>query len=95
MAEPTKEDLLKQAADRNIEVPDDATKAQIQDLLDKAEAPSADVAVNGQHPNSIVEPVPDDEKPGPSSVMSREITPAERDLPPGTSALQAPAAPAE
>ena len=50
----------------------------------------ADTADTPQHPASIVEPLPVDERPGPGSIMSREIRPDEQDLPPGTSALQRP-----
>ena len=54
------------------------------------EAGAADQATEAKHPASKVEKITNPElKPGPGSHMSREITPAEQDLPPGTSALQA------
>lgn len=58
----------------------------------KAADQPADVAVDGQHPESVIKDVPDDEKDGPSSVMQQEIRPDERDEAVGKSALATPPA---
>lgn len=89
----TKADLQAELDERGIAHPEDATVAQLQELLDAAPAAGAtgaDVATGAQHPTSIVEPLPDEEKAGPASIQSREIRPDEQDLAPGTSALQGP-----
>lgn len=63
------------------------TLKQIRDAGDSTKA--ADVTQgDGTHPAAVVEDVPADEKPGPASVMQRELRPDEQDLPPGTSGLQ-------
>lgn len=86
----TKDELKAELDERGIAYPEDAKVADLEALLDGTGGQAADQATEAKHPASIVEPLPDDEKPGPGSVMSREIRPDEQDLPPGTSALQAP-----
>lgn len=89
----TKAELEQDLRDAGKTVPAGASKEDLQRLADQGDlGKSADVAVDGHHPDSIIEDVPDDEKPSPQSVMQREIRPDEQDLPPGTSALQAPPA---
>lgn len=92
MADHTKDELLDQAQEKGLDRDSlkDKTKAEIQAAIDGAGDTVADYATGSQHPASIVEELPVEEKPGPASHMSREIRPDERDLPPGTSALQTP-----
>lgn len=89
MAGPTKKELQQQVADAGKQAPPDATREELQRIADQGDlGKSADVAVDGHHPNSIIEDVPVEDKPAPNSVMQREIRPDEQDLEPGTSALQ-------
>lgn len=50
----------------------------------------ADVAVDGQHPESVIKDVPNKDKPGPGSVMQQEVRPDERAEAQGKSALAGP-----
>lgn len=85
----TKKELEEQLRAQGQDVPAGASKEDLQRLADAGDlGKSADVAVDGHHPNSIIEDVPVEDKPAPNSVMQREIRPDEQDLPPGTSALQ-------
>lgn len=90
MAGPTKAELQAELDERGIAYPEDATNADLEALLEGPEstAGGADGVVDGHHAASEVRDAAADEKPGPGSVMSREIRPDERDLPAGTSALQ-------
>lgn len=88
MAKRTKQDLIDEANERGLTIPEGATVPDLEALLSTQ---AADQAVGPQHPASVVEEAPLDEKDGPGSIVSKETRPDERDLPPGTSALQAPA----
>lgn len=95
---PTKADLEQQVKDAGKAVPAGANKEDLERIAAQGDlSKSADVAVDGHHPQSVIEDVSDEEKAAsasasPDSVLQREIRPDERDLEPGTSALQAPPA---
>lgn len=87
----TKKELQEEAKARGIAVSSDATKEELEAALSPSGLGTTDVAIDGHHPESVIEDVPDDEKPHPTSVMQREVRPDERgDAARGKTALAAP-----
>lgn len=94
MGRRTKKELEAAAKARGLALTGDESAADLEAKLDQGDLDkAADTARDGHHKDSVIEDVPDEEKSGRESVQQREIPPAERDLPPGTSGLQT--APAE
>lgn len=89
---PTKTELQDELRDRGVPFDEGASKSELERLAAAGGSDAADVAVDGHHPQSKIEDVPEDEKPGPGSTMQREVRPDEQgDAVRGETAFAAPA----